>query len=138
LYPKASLLPLGNAVLLIFTAWVKYESSVQCFPCSNDAWIGIPYAGVFIAISGAFTSGILAVFIARERYILSFLITSICAGVSICLQIVQYLFAPSFCYYCLAAAVIFTITWLALCIILFWNKYKLTITYVLKKFGEEA
>jgi hypothetical protein len=38
----------------------------------------------------------------------------------------------------LAAAVIFTITWLALCIILFWNKYKLTITYVLKKFGEEA
>lgn len=106
---KLIYLALFNAILLIYTAWIKYDSEI-CPECSQN--FTLPWSGVTVALAGVISSLILSLLIylaSRLNFIryLALLVVTINASVASFLQIIQFSGNNSYCYLCLTAAIIF-------------------------------
>lgn len=107
-FNKISILCWLNALLLAYTAWIKY--SAGCPSCNQTNFLEA--TGVYIAILGVFISIGLAVlgnFASRSKSLrfIALALVTLCASFASYLQILQYFWASTLCYHCLAAAFIF-------------------------------
>lgn len=102
-------LSLINAVLLSYTAWVKYTVK-GCSSCNQIFFL--PIDGVIIALIGVVASVTLAVLnhfsmrFSSLKY-LTLLTAMLCASFASFLQFAQFFWAGNLCYFCLTATIIF-------------------------------
>ncbi|NCO66821.1 MAG: hypothetical protein COW32_08360 [Candidatus Aquicultor secundus] len=105
-----------NALLLVYTAWLKYNGDA-CPSCNDLSSFEIN--GIYIASVGAFASLVLAgLYIAtsfrKGLKLLLFILSAVFASLASYLQVIQFYSADDYCYFCLAAAVLFYIAFCAI------------------------
>jgi len=108
-YPAVLFISVLNGLVLIYAAWVKYNTGT-CPSCNQP--IPFPFSGVAVALAGFLACIILAFFVyLQERsklYRYGALFTAGCSSaVASYLQIIQLLWAKKLCYPCFTAASLF-------------------------------
>lgn len=111
-YRYTTALCLINTLLLIYTAWTKYNpANTNCESC-NGKFLFLPISDAGIALIGAGAALMLCLLMSLSlrfnwcKY-LSLIIAALCAVIASALQFSQFKWAPQICYYCLISAIIF-------------------------------
>ena len=104
-----SVLALLNCVMLLYIAWIKYTDA-GCAVCTQFYFLNINEVAIAIlGFVGSLTLFLLGYYF-QHNYMAQFvslILSALIAGIATFLQVVQYVWSQSYCYYCGVAAIIF-------------------------------